>query len=76
MIQGEIDKASQIFENAMKENDVYNIVESGTEEQKMSMLQPANHELGCIIFNYIKCNAIKNGHMSIVAEGYQTGGLQ
>jgi len=32
MIQGEIDKASQIFENAMKENDVYNIVESGTEE--------------------------------------------
>ena len=32
MIQGEIDKASQIFENAIKEHDIYNIVESGTEE--------------------------------------------
>lgn len=76
MIQGEIDKASQIFDNALKENDIYTIVESGTEEQKMSILQPANFELACILFNYIKCNAIKNGHLSIVAEGYQTGGLQ
>jgi len=42
----------------------------------MSILQPGNHELGCILFNYIKCNAIKNGHLSIVADGYQTGGLQ
>jgi len=32
MIQGEIEKASLIFENALKENDVYTIVESGTEE--------------------------------------------
>ena len=32
MIQGEIEKASMIFENALKENDIYTIVESGTEE--------------------------------------------
>lgn len=32
MIQGEIDKASQIFENALVENDIYNLIDNGTDE--------------------------------------------
>jgi hypothetical protein len=75
MIQGEIDKANQIFDSALNEHDIYSLLEASPEDPRLAQLQPTNHELAAIIFNYIKCNAIKNGHLSIVIEGYKENGL-
>jgi hypothetical protein len=52
MIQGEAQKACQIFESALNENSVYEL------EDGDPMLTANNHELASIIYNYIKCNAI------------------
>lgn len=71
MIQGEIDKATQIFENALVENDIYQLLEIGADDPRLAVLTPSNNELASLIFNYIKCNAIKNGHQSIVIDGYK-----
>jgi hypothetical protein len=70
MIQGEIKKASEIFENVLKE---YNVYELGDGD---SLLAPTNQDLACLIYNYIKCNAMVNGHNSMVLEGYRLAGLQ
>lgn len=71
MIQGEIDKATQIFENALVENDIYQLLEVEADDPRLAVLTPSNNELASLIFNYIKCNAIKNGHQSIVIDGYK-----
>ena len=76
MIQNEIEKAIQIFENALNEYEVYSLIEASPDDPRMKILQPTNHELACLIFNYIKCNAIKNGHLSLCIDGYKEGGLQ
>lgn len=76
MIQGEIDKAVQIFDNALNEHEVFALLDAGADDPRMRILQPTNHELASLIFNYIKCNAIKNGHLSIASDGYKEGGLQ
>ena len=76
MIQGEIDKAVQIYENALQEHEIYQLMEAAPDDPKLQMLSPTNNDLATLIFNYIKCNAIKNGHLSIVIEGYKENGLQ
>ena len=77
MIQGEYDKAEKIFENALQENQIYELVEAGADEAKAaSVLQATNHELACIIFNLIKCHLVNNGHLSLVQESYKESGLQ
>ena len=61
----------------MVENEIYQLLEEmSPEDPRLVQLQPANHELASILFNYIKCNAIKNGHLSIVIEGYKEDGLK
>jgi len=50
-------------------------MEASPEDPKLSILSPTNHDLATLIFNYVKCNAIKNGHLSIVIEGYKENGL-
>ena len=76
MIQGEIDKATQIFENALVENEIYQLLETSDDDPRLAVLTTSNNELASLIFNYIKCNAIKNGHQSIVIDGYKLNGLQ
>ena len=76
MIQGEIDKAVQIFENALQEQEIYKLLEAAPEDPKLAQLAPTNYELSSLIFNYIKCNAMKNGHSSIATDGYKENGLQ
>ena len=76
MIQGEIDKASQIFENALQENEIYQLMDAGQDDPRLQILQPTNHDLASLIFNYIKCHAIKNGHQSLVLDSYKESGLQ
>lgn len=71
MIQGEIDKATQIFENALVENEIYQLLETSDDDPRLAVLTTSNNELASLIFNYIKCNAIKNGHQSIVIDGYK-----
>mmetsp|Transcript_3793 Transcript_3793/g.6474 ORF Transcript_3793/g.6474 Transcript_3793/m.6474 type:complete len:81 (+) Transcript_3793:136-378(+) len=53
MTQGEYEKACQIFDTALTENNIYEMAEGE--------LDPSNQQLACLIFNYIKCNAIRNG---------------
>ena len=65
MIQGEIKKASDIYENVLKE---YNVLEL---EAGDPLLASSNYDLACLIYNYIKCNAMVNGHNSMVLEGYR-----
>ena len=57
------------------ENDIYSLLEATPEDPRVRILQPTNYELGSLIFNYIKCNAIKNGHLSIAIDGYKENGL-
>jgi len=52
------------------------LIEASADDPRLAQLQPTNNELASLIFNYIKCNAIKNGHLSIVIEGYKENGLQ
>jgi hypothetical protein len=65
----DFEKACQIFENALIENEIYSLIEEGAAAETVSrVLNPANQDLACLIYNYIKCNAIKNGHNSIASE--------
>ena len=52
MIKGETEKAHQIFETALKENNVYELQEGDP------MLNANNQDLTSIIYNFIKCNVI------------------
>lgn len=65
MIQGETQKASQIFENALNENDIFNLQDGDP------LLNSNNYELASIIYNYIKCNAIMQAHSSMIVETYR-----
>ena len=58
------------------EHEIYQLIEASADDPRVAQLQPTNNELASLIFNYIKCNAIKNGHLSIVIEGYKENGLQ
>jgi len=55
MQKGDFDRSLKIFENAIAELDLDG---SGAAEH----LVPSNVDLGCLIFNYIKCHTAKNGH--------------
>ena len=70
MNQGETEKACKIFQSALDENQVFSL------EEGDPMLHASNHDLGSIIYNYIKSNAILNMHGSMVQESYIEGGLQ
>jgi len=35
------------------------------------LLNPSNHELASIIYNYIKCHAIVSAHTSMTVESYR-----
>ena len=76
MNTNEFEKASQIFENALIENQIYSLIEEGAHPETVArVLNPSNQDLASLIYNYIKCNAIKNGHNSISSENYHQGGL-
>jgi|APCry1669189665_1035243.scaffolds.fasta_scaffold27171_1 hypothetical protein len=65
----DFEKACQIFENALIENQIYSLIEEGAHPETVArVLNPVNQDLACLIYNYIKCNAIKNGHNSISSE--------
>ena len=70
MIQGEIEKACQIFETAVKE---YNILDLPDADP---LLAPSNLQLSCLIFNYIKCNSIRQAGQYMSSDAYSEGGLQ
>ena len=55
MIKGETEKAIQIFKTCLEENAVF-------EDETNSLLSQNNHDLACLIFNYIKCNCVANMH--------------
>lgn len=55
MIQGEVEKASKIFQNVLDEYDIYGLCEK---DPTNSLFAPTNHDLSSLIYNYIKCNAI------------------
>ena len=65
MIKGENEKAAQIFEAALQENNIYNLQDGD------SQLSATNHELAAIIYNFIKCNAIQNMAGSMVGDAYR-----
>lgn len=69
VIKGEFEKAIQIYENALKENNVYELQEGDP------MLSQNNYELSSILLNYIKCNVIVNASSSMVQDSYQKAGL-
>lgn len=48
----------------------------GQDDPRLQILTPTNHDLASLIFNYIKCHAIKNGHLSLVLDSYKESGLQ
>jgi hypothetical protein len=55
MLKNDIDRAIKIFETAVNE------LQLETEEGQRSYLSGSNPDLSCLIFNYIKCLAIRNG---------------
>jgi len=55
MEKNDIDRAAKIYENALNELNL------STEEGQTQHLTAGNTDLACMIFNYIKCLAIKNG---------------
>jgi hypothetical protein len=63
MIKGETEKAIQIFKTCLDENSVL-------DQEDCPLLYPNNHDLACLIFNYIKCNAIANMHNPMTTEQY------
>ena len=65
LIKGEIEKANQIFKSALEEFGVFKLADNDP------MLSPHNKDLVCIIYNYIKCNALMNLHSSIVSDSYR-----
>ena len=69
MIQGETEKASLIYENALVEYNVYEMKEGD------SLLTPGNYDLQSLIYNYIKCNAMVQAPSSMSQENYKTTGL-
>lgn len=69
VIKGEFEKAAQIFEAALTENDIYSLDDADPQ------LNASNYELASIIFNYIKCNAIQNLGSSMTSEAYKHQGL-
>jgi tetratricopeptide (TPR) repeat protein len=69
MIQGEIEKAQAIFENALVEMNAYNLQDGDP------LLAPSNYELQSLIYNYIKCNAMLCAPQSMSHESYSAAGL-
>ena len=65
MIKGETEKACKIFETALSENNILELADGDP------MLNPSNHDLASIIYNYIKCNATLNMHNSMASEAYR-----
>ena len=59
MIQGETEKASAIYENALNEMNVYNLADGDP------LLSPSNYDLQSLIYNYIKCNAMVQAPQSM-----------
>jgi hypothetical protein len=55
MEKNDIDRSLKIFSNALNE------LKLETEEGQEKHLSVGNQDLACLIYNYIKCNAIKNG---------------
>ena len=61
---------------------MYRTVEGDSESEKAeatselsAVLVPSNHDLAALLYNYIKCNAIKNGHQAYSSKEYQEIGL-
>jgi hypothetical protein len=69
MIQGETEKASLIYENALAEYNVYGLQDGDP------LLTPGNYDLQSLIYNYIKCNAMVQAPSSMTQESYKTTGL-
>ena len=60
--RGDLDKAIMIFENALNSLGVYSLFEKGPEDPEYTkVFQSTNTDLTCLLFNYIKANAVKNG---------------
>ena len=55
MEKNDIDRALKIYSNALNELNLE------TEEGQEKHLSVGNQDLACLIYNYLKCNAIKNG---------------
>lgn len=70
MIQGDFEKAAKIYQTALEEYNVFNI------EEGDPLLVPSNHQLACLIYNFIKCNAVKNAGVFMSTEVYKEQGLQ
>jgi len=71
MIQGETEKAHKIFENTMKEYQVFELSES---DPTNTLFASNNSDLQCLIFNYVKCNLILNGYQGMCVETYKQEG--
>ena len=54
LLKNDIDRAIKIFENAVNEQQL-------DSEEGQAKLSGPNPDLSCLIFNYIKCLAIKRG---------------
>jgi tetratricopeptide (TPR) repeat protein len=74
--RGDLDKAIMIYENALSSLGVYGLFEKGAEDPEYTkVFQPNNTDLACLLFNYIKANAAKNGLSSEIYAAPQ-GGMQ
>lgn len=60
--RGDLDKAIMIYENALTSLGVYALFDKGAEDPEYAkVFQQGNTDLACLLFNYIKANATKNG---------------
>ena len=56
IIQGELDKALAIFDNVIKEYNVFDLPDDDP------LLAATNQDLQCLLYNYIKCTLMVNSH--------------
>ena len=76
MERGDFDKAAQIFETALQEQGIYGLFDKAEDTalaaEYQRVFQQGNHDLFCVLYNYVKCNAIRNG---FVSDSYLAGDL-
>ena len=74
--RGDFDKGAQIFETALQEQGIYSLFDKADDSamaaEYQRVFQHGNHDLACLLYNYVKCNAIRNGFIS---DSYLAGDL-
>ena len=62
------------METALNDRGIYKLFEEGQENPEFAkVFSQSNADLVAILYNYVKCNAVKAG---LTAEIYVQGGLQ